>query len=259
MTQRREPDRASPRCSATASSRCIPPCTAASSRAATSPSDLADLEEHGIEPFDLVCVNLYPFAERERDRRRDDRRRRPVDAARSGQELRARRGRLRPEQYASVLAELRARATLSLETRRALAAEAFATTAAYEAAIARLVRASGESFPGALTVSLREGRRSRVRREPAPARRVLRRAGARLASRVSSCTASRSRTTTSTTSRPRTCAPGRVRRACLRDRQARATRAERPLGALDRGRVRGRARRAIRSRPTAASSPSTGP
>ncbi len=23
--------------------------------------DLAQLEEHGIEPFDLVCVNLYPF------------------------------------------------------------------------------------------------------------------------------------------------------------------------------------------------------
>ncbi len=25
------------------------------------PEDLAVLEEHGIEPFDLVCVNLYPF------------------------------------------------------------------------------------------------------------------------------------------------------------------------------------------------------
>src|SRR5579859_2727132 len=24
-------------------------------------SDLADLEAQGIEPFDLVCVNLYPF------------------------------------------------------------------------------------------------------------------------------------------------------------------------------------------------------
>src|SRR5919204_4487386 len=27
-----------------------------------SKEDLAALEEHGIEPFDLVCVNLYPFA-----------------------------------------------------------------------------------------------------------------------------------------------------------------------------------------------------
>ena len=24
-------------------------------------ADVATLEEHGIEPFDLVCVNLYPF------------------------------------------------------------------------------------------------------------------------------------------------------------------------------------------------------
>ena len=27
-----------------------------------SDDDLAALEEYGIEPFDLVCVNLYPFA-----------------------------------------------------------------------------------------------------------------------------------------------------------------------------------------------------
>ena len=25
------------------------------------PDDLAALDEHGIQPFDLVCVNLYPF------------------------------------------------------------------------------------------------------------------------------------------------------------------------------------------------------
>ena len=25
--------------------------------------DSAALDEHGIEPFDLVCVNLYPFEE----------------------------------------------------------------------------------------------------------------------------------------------------------------------------------------------------
>ena len=27
------------------------------------PEDLADLATHGIEPIDLVCVNLYPFEE----------------------------------------------------------------------------------------------------------------------------------------------------------------------------------------------------
>ena len=28
--------------------------------------DLAELEDHEIEPFDLVCVNLYPFEESSR-------------------------------------------------------------------------------------------------------------------------------------------------------------------------------------------------
>ena len=115
--------------------------------------DLATLSEHEIEPFDLVCVNLYPFEEvaskRGVDRGRggrDDRRRRPVDVARRGQELRARRTRM----PAGTL-RLRARRVagtghLTLETRRELAAEAFATTAAYEAAIATWFSAR-ESFP----------------------------------------------------------------------------------------------------------------
>ena len=42
----------------------------------------------------------------------------------------------RPEQYEVVLRELRETGEVTLETRRRLAAEAFATTAAYEAAIA---------------------------------------------------------------------------------------------------------------------------
>ena len=52
------------------------------------PEDMDTLAEHGIEPFDLVCVNLYPVRLDDRaargDRcggRGDDRRRRPVDAA----------------------------------------------------------------------------------------------------------------------------------------------------------------------------------
>jgi phosphoribosylaminoimidazolecarboxamide formyltransferase/IMP cyclohydrolase len=58
----------------------------------------------------------------------------------------------RPERYQEVLEELRANGELSLETRRALAAEAFATTAAYEAAIAEWF-AGRESFPERLTAS----------------------------------------------------------------------------------------------------------
>jgi phosphoribosylaminoimidazolecarboxamide formyltransferase / IMP cyclohydrolase len=58
----------------------------------------------------------------------------------------------RPEQYDSVFAELRERGALSLPTRRALAAEAFATTAAYETAIARWF-GDVEALPDRLTLS----------------------------------------------------------------------------------------------------------
>ena len=58
----------------------------------------------------------------------------------------------RPEQYAPVLAELRAAGELSLETRRSLATVAFSTTAAYESAIARWF-ADVEAFPEQLVPS----------------------------------------------------------------------------------------------------------
>jgi len=51
-----------------------------------------------------------------------------------------------PEQYRDVLTELRSRNELSLETRRRLAAETFAVTAAYEAAIAGWFSGT-ENFP----------------------------------------------------------------------------------------------------------------
>src|SRR5439155_1261381 len=58
----------------------------------------------------------------------------------------------RPDQYGFVLDELRSSGELSIETRRQLATEAFATTAAYEAAIAAFF-ADREGFPGLLTLS----------------------------------------------------------------------------------------------------------
>jgi phosphoribosylaminoimidazolecarboxamide formyltransferase/IMP cyclohydrolase len=58
----------------------------------------------------------------------------------------------RPEQYESVLAELREDGDLSLATRRDLAAEAFATTAAYETAIARWF-GDVEAFPKTLVTA----------------------------------------------------------------------------------------------------------
>ena len=61
----------------------------------------------------------------------------------------------RPEQYEPVLEELRARGELSLELRRSLANEAFATTAAYDAAIARWFGET-EAFPEQLTIALQK-------------------------------------------------------------------------------------------------------
>ena len=86
-------------------------------------------------------------------RRRDDRHRRTVDAARGGEELRARRPRLRAR---AVRARARrAHASTARSRRRpaaALAADAFADSAAYEAAIARWF-AEGEGLPETLSLS----------------------------------------------------------------------------------------------------------
>src|SRR5436309_631171 len=98
------------------------------------PSDVADLEAHGIEPFDLVCVNLYPFGEHETVEMIDVGGPSLLRGAAKNFEHVAAVS--RPDQYAVVLDELGREPSLSLETRRALAAEAFATTAAYETSIA---------------------------------------------------------------------------------------------------------------------------
>jgi phosphoribosylaminoimidazolecarboxamide formyltransferase/IMP cyclohydrolase len=122
--------------------------------------DVATLEQHAIEPFDLVCVNLYPFEQ--------------VAARQGVTEAEAvemidvggpsmLRGAAknfahviplcRPDRYGFVLDELELRGEVSLETRRELAAEAFAATAAYEAAIATWF-AERESFPETLVLAL---------------------------------------------------------------------------------------------------------
>jgi len=121
--------------------------------------DIATLDEQDIRPFDLVCVNLYPFSEvagrygvREED---------AVEMIDIGGPSMLRGAAknfahvapvCRPERYESIVAELRASGDLSMETRRALAAEAFATTAAYETAIARWF-GDVEAFPETLVTA----------------------------------------------------------------------------------------------------------
>src|SRR5213595_333843 len=105
--------------------------------------DQASLDEHEIEPFDLVCVNLYPFQEviAKRGVREED----AVEMIDIGGPAMLRAAAknfahvapvARPERYEEVLTELGAKGELSIDTRRRLASEAFEVTAAYEAALA---------------------------------------------------------------------------------------------------------------------------
>jgi phosphoribosylaminoimidazolecarboxamide formyltransferase / IMP cyclohydrolase len=121
--------------------------------------DLATLDEQSIRPFDLVCVNLYPFSEvAGRYGVREEEAVEMIDIGGPSMLRGAAKNFAhvapvcRPERYGSVLQELRKHGDLSLATRRALAAEAFATTAAYEAAIARWF-GDVEAFPETLVTA----------------------------------------------------------------------------------------------------------
>jgi len=106
------------------------------------PEDLADLERHGLEPIDLVCVNLYPFEKtvggldvpwEEAIEK--------IDIGGPAMLRAAAKNHVhvvpvcRAEDYEPVLTELRASGDVSETTRRRLAAHAFATTAGYDGAI----------------------------------------------------------------------------------------------------------------------------
>jgi len=121
--------------------------------------DVATLGEHDIRPFDLVCVNLYPFGEvADRYGVREEEAVEMIDVGGPSMLRGAAKNFAhvapvcRPERYGSILAELQEKGDLSLETRRALAAESFATTAAYEAAIARWF-GDVEAFPETLVTA----------------------------------------------------------------------------------------------------------
>jgi phosphoribosylaminoimidazolecarboxamide formyltransferase/IMP cyclohydrolase len=121
--------------------------------------DVATLAEEEIEPFDLVCVNLYPFSEvAGRYGVREEEAVEMIDIGGPSMLRGAAKNFAhcapvcRPEQYDALLEELRDSGEVSLETRRALAADAFATTAAYEAAISRWF-ADIEAFPETLVTA----------------------------------------------------------------------------------------------------------
>jgi phosphoribosylaminoimidazolecarboxamide formyltransferase/IMP cyclohydrolase len=121
----------------------------------SNPEHVSTLQEHEIEPIDLVCVNLYPF-ERAAARRgvSDEEVIENIDiggptlirAAAKNHAFSAVVS--RPESYDAVLEELRmSNVRLSEQTREALAMEAFSYTARYDSAIARWFAEREDDFP----------------------------------------------------------------------------------------------------------------
>jgi phosphoribosylaminoimidazolecarboxamide formyltransferase/IMP cyclohydrolase len=119
------------------------------------PEHMATLEAEGIEPIDLVCVNLYPF--QQTVARSDVTEAEAVENIDIGGPTMIRAAAknhhsvavvVRPESYDAVLAELEAGdGAVSEETRHWLANEAFADVAAYDAAISRWFGLRYETFP----------------------------------------------------------------------------------------------------------------
>ena len=115
---------------------------------------VAALAEHGLREIDLVCVNLYPFVSTvARAGTTLDQAVEQIDIGGPAMIRSAAKNHdsvvvvVRPQRYQEVLAAL-SEGPLDEGTRRRLAAEAFAHTAAYDAWIAAyLRRAGGNGFP----------------------------------------------------------------------------------------------------------------
>ena len=125
-----------------------------------SADDMAGLELLGAEPFDLVCVNLYPFSRVAAQRHvREEDAVEMIDIGGPAMLRAAAKNFLHvapvcsAERYEPLLRELRRSGGLAVGVRRELAAEAFAHSAAYEAAIASWF-SDRESFPQRLILSL---------------------------------------------------------------------------------------------------------
>jgi phosphoribosylaminoimidazolecarboxamide formyltransferase / IMP cyclohydrolase len=144
------------------------------------PSHRADLAEYGIDPIDLVVVNLYPFAT---DPGVD-----LIDVGGPAMVRAAAKNHDRvavvvdPADYDAVLDEVRAEGQVTWTTRRSLARKAFATTSAYDAEIAswldtdigelsvqksvRSAHQSGAELPPELHLSLRRAQQLRYGENP---------------------------------------------------------------------------------------------
>lgn len=120
---------------------------------------VAALEQHGIEPIDLVVVNLYPFAEtikRESVTREEAIEQIDIggpamirSAAKNARDVAVV---VSPDQYAHVIEELNQNnGALSLDTRNTLAQKAFEHTAQYDLMVSSYLAGSSDALPDRLS------------------------------------------------------------------------------------------------------------
>lgn len=135
-------------------------------------SHRAQLDSMGVTPIDLVVVNLYPFEFKGTHAPMPE----AVElidvggvsliraAAKNWEHVAVM---CDPGQYAGMLDEVRREGGISADTRRRLAAEAFARTAAYDATIAAyFTRQMNEPFPDLLTLAYRRVQQTRYGENP---------------------------------------------------------------------------------------------
>lgn len=124
-----------------------------------------DLDQHGIEPIEIVVVNLYPFEQT--ISREDLIHEEALDNIDIGGPTMIRAAAknhlyvavvVNPDRYEELIRELKEEGRVSAESRIKLAAEAFAHTACYDAAIAAyfngLPETSSVLFPDQLSIGL---------------------------------------------------------------------------------------------------------
>jgi len=123
-------------------------------------SHQADMREHDLSPFGLVVVNLYPFSDTVKSGASFNECIEKIDVGgptmvRAAAKNHAHVGVVTdPDQYPQVLDELRENNELSSSTRKELAVEAFAHTAAYDLAVVEWLSEGG--YKGKLGKKVRE-------------------------------------------------------------------------------------------------------
>jgi phosphoribosylaminoimidazolecarboxamide formyltransferase/IMP cyclohydrolase len=122
----------------------------------TKPEHMETIAQHGIEPIDLVVCNLYPFDKKVSAGAPDSEAVPLIDVGGPSMVRAAAKNFesvgvvVSPDDYESVIAQIKA-GGLTFETRRLLAAKAFAALSAYDAAVATWF--AGADMPERITIA----------------------------------------------------------------------------------------------------------